>query len=66
MAIKKKNNQSWGRKRAAYWIGVGLSAGRDPELRRKLLESSACKSSVVAGYTADNYRDVGGKFAKSK
>ena len=63
----KKNGKKKGpssRQRAAYWIGVGLSAGRDPNLRVDLLESAPLKKNIQAGYNADNYKDVGGSFRR--
>lgn len=61
---KKKKRGPTKRQNAAYWIGVGLSAGRDNNLRRELLENSPLRKNIRAGYNADNYRDVGGSFKK--
>ncbi len=67
MAYKKNYKKRRGptkKQKAAYWIGVGLSAGRDPNLRSDLLETSPLKKNIQAGYNADNYRDVGGSFKR--
>ena len=60
--FKKKRRSPTPTQKAAYWIGVGLSAGRDSNLKSALLESSPLKKNFQAGYNADNYRDVGGSF----
>ena len=60
----KKNRKLTSRQKAAYWIGVGLSAGRDANLRAELLEFSPLKKNIQAGYNADNFRDVGGSFKR--
>ena len=51
----KKRKGPTKKQKAAYWIGVGLSAGRDSRLRSDLLGSSPLKKHIQAGYEADNY-----------
>ena len=62
--FKRKRRKPTPKQKAAFWIGVGLSAGRDSELRSALLESSPLKKNIQAGYNADNYKDVGGSFKR--
>ena len=61
---KKKKWYPFYKQRQAYWVGVGISVARDQSLRNTLMEKSPYSKSVVAGYNADNYRDVGTKFKK--
>lgn len=52
------------KQKQAYWVGVGMSVARDRELRDHLTDRSPYRKSVIAGYEADNRRNVGAKFKK--
>ena len=64
-SYKRKKGYSHA-ERQAFWLGVGLSVARDHELYDHLVERSDFRRSIIAGYEADNRRNVGAKFAKKK
>lgn len=57
---KKKYSKD---ERWAYWVGVGMCMAIHNDMDKNMgSKNSKIKNSLIAGYNADNYKNIGKRF----